>query len=398
MAFSKYSLIVAACLMLAAFPARANDSTAELDTGGLDFIQNDNVEMRSEDLFVSTEQIRVTYHFFNKSDQPVTSLRRLPDAGHHDPDQDPTTSRCRLMTQMNFLHFTTTGKRAAGAGAGRAEGVRQGHRPHRDAAADGYSLGRRSFRPPMTRARRAAKGQMAIARSISVSPEAINTYGTGPTARMTDHLEPRWTLKTVYFWQQTFPAQQELVIEHQYKPSVGSSAPGSLIGTSLASDDKGYTAKPTVSMQALSPRRQKLQQAGQKAARTKYVSEQRIDYILKTGANWAGPIADFTLTVDKGKPDNLLSFCGTGVKKLSPTQFQVHYTNFTPKSDLGVLLLLPIKGSSASITPAVRRRMDLIVKNVRPVTAPDGAFAPSTPPPVLVALFRITVLLVASPP
>jgi len=55
-------------------PAFANDSTAELGTGGLDFVQNENVEMRSEQLFVSTEQIRVTYRFFNKSDQPVTNL------------------------------------------------------------------------------------------------------------------------------------------------------------------------------------------------------------------------------------------------------------------------------------------------------------------------------------
>jgi hypothetical protein len=41
--------------------AVANDSTAELGTGGLDFVQNENVEMRSEQLFVSTEQIRVAY-------------------------------------------------------------------------------------------------------------------------------------------------------------------------------------------------------------------------------------------------------------------------------------------------------------------------------------------------
>jgi hypothetical protein len=82
--------------------------------------------------------------------------------------------------------------------------------------------------------------------------------------------------------------------------------------------------------------------AQQKAKQSNgYVGEQRIDYILTTGANWAGPIADFTLTVDKGRPDNLISFCASGVKKLSPTQFQVHYTNFTPTADLAILILTP---------------------------------------------------------
>ena len=30
-------------------------------------------------------------------------------------------------------------------------------------------------------------------------------------------------------------------------------------------------------------------------------SEERIEYILKTGANWSGPINDFRLVVDKGR-------------------------------------------------------------------------------------------------
>ncbi len=50
-------------LALAASPALANDSSAELATGGLVFVRNDDVEMRSEDLFISTREIRVRYRF-----------------------------------------------------------------------------------------------------------------------------------------------------------------------------------------------------------------------------------------------------------------------------------------------------------------------------------------------
>ena len=45
-------------------------------------------------------------------------------------------------------------------------------------------------------------------------------------------------------------------------------------------------------------------------------SEERIEYTLKTGANWAGPIRDFRLTIDKGDATSLISFCGQGVNRL----------------------------------------------------------------------------------
>jgi hypothetical protein len=68
-------------------------------------------------------------------------------------------------------------------------------------------------------------------------------------------------------------------------------------------------------------------------------SEQRIDYILKTGANWSGPIKDFRLVVDKGDPESLVTFCGDGVKKLSPTQYEMRKSDFAPDGDLAVLIL-----------------------------------------------------------
>jgi hypothetical protein len=84
---------------------------------------------------------------------------------------------------------------------------------------------------------------------------------------------------------------------------------------------------------------------GRQAARLSYgapFSEQRIEYILATGVNWAGPIGDFTLMVDKGSPANLVSFCGDGVRKVSPPQFELHKADFTPTTDLAVLILKPL--------------------------------------------------------
>ena len=60
--------------VLACAPARANDSRAELATGGLVFVRNPDVEMRAEDLFISADEIRVRYHFFNNATQSEVSV------------------------------------------------------------------------------------------------------------------------------------------------------------------------------------------------------------------------------------------------------------------------------------------------------------------------------------
>ena len=54
----KSTFVLLAAALAAASPASANDSTAELATGGLVFVRNDNVEMRSEDLLISARRFR----------------------------------------------------------------------------------------------------------------------------------------------------------------------------------------------------------------------------------------------------------------------------------------------------------------------------------------------------
>ena len=75
------------------------------------------------------------------------------------------------------------------------------------------------------------------------------------------------------------------------------------------------------------------------------VAEQWIRYILITGGNWRAPIRDFRLVVDKGRPDNLVSFCGEGVRRISPTQFEMRRRNWRPTRDLDVLILVPSRES-----------------------------------------------------
>ena len=101
------SAIALAVAMAAAVPALANDSSAELTTGGLVFVRNDNVEMQSEDLRISAKEIHVRYRFFNKSDKPVTVLVAFPMPEIKVDEQDQIIS-VPTEDPVNFLAFTTT--------------------------------------------------------------------------------------------------------------------------------------------------------------------------------------------------------------------------------------------------------------------------------------------------
>ena len=146
---------------------------------------------------------------------------------------------------------------------------------------------------------------------------------------------PLWILKTTYHWQQTFPADRPITIEHAYKPSVGSTVMTSLgmRVTESANKVRRYCVEPTL-LDALT-----------RSARAHDGSapyyERWIDYVLTTGGNWREPIGSFRLVVDKEKPDTLVSFCGSGVRKIGPTQFEMRRTNWRPDRDLAVLLLEP---------------------------------------------------------
>jgi len=95
----------AAFAIFALGPAFADDSTAELATGGLAFIQTNDITMQSEDLLVSMTEIRARYEFVNISGRDVTTLVAfpLPDIkGEIEfmvavPGDDP----------VNFLNFKT---------------------------------------------------------------------------------------------------------------------------------------------------------------------------------------------------------------------------------------------------------------------------------------------------
>ncbi len=149
---------------------------------------------------------------------------------------------------------------------------------------------------------------------------------------------PMWRLKSTYWWRATFPADRPVEVVHRYQPSLGGT-----VAVSFLQDGKSeepifgqYQQKYCMDDSFLNAVRRHAKDAGDG---TPPFYETWISYVLTTGANWTGAIQEFKLTVDKGAPENLISFCGSGVRKVGPTTFEMTATDFFPERDIDILIL-----------------------------------------------------------
>ena len=70
--------LITICGALAAAPAFANDSVAELGTGGLILSRTDAVSMLSENLSISPDKVDVDYVFRNQTEADVEAIVAFP--------------------------------------------------------------------------------------------------------------------------------------------------------------------------------------------------------------------------------------------------------------------------------------------------------------------------------
>jgi hypothetical protein len=315
----------AAAAVLLAMPALANDSSASLKAGGLTLTKTNAVEMRSEDLFISEKSVVVTYKFRNVTNAPVTLDIAFPM-----PDLAPSESDigAPFPERDNFLGFSTTVD-------GRPINFQIIQTAHRiddngDVLEDVTAL-LRSKRIPLNPY--APTVNAALNRLPAADRAALAKAG------LTSEFGVRWLLRQNYVRRQTFPVGRDVTVVHRYTPAAGGSVGSMAVmfaqGGVAATEDDGYFAKSYCLDDSMLTALRRVGERNGGAAET------TIDYVLQTGANWAGPIRDFRLVVDKGAPGNLVSFCMDGVTKISPTRFEVRRTNFTPTEDLAILIVKP---------------------------------------------------------
>lgn len=331
----KRILITAVAALLLAAPAAANDSTAELAAGGLVLTRTDAIVMKSEDLYISAGEVRVRYVFVNTSGKDVTTRVAfpMPDIGgpefyFHDtniPGGEDPANLLAFVTRVDGQPVRMAVEQKAFVGEVERTGWLTARGVPLALHVDGM-IGRLDALSP-------ADQEEAVRLGLAVPDE----YDAGKGWEK--HFNPAWILKTAFHWEQTFPAGREVVVEHSYKPATGGSV-GTIVGSPSFMDTPEWaeTRDRYCIDSAFLAGVKKAQGAGEYPPFT----EQRVAYVLKTGGNWAGPIGDFRMVIDKGDPANLVSFCASGVRKTGPTTFEVRKTDWTPDRDLSILILRPL--------------------------------------------------------
>jgi len=331
----KYLLAATAASLLGAAPARANDTMAELKTGGLVFVRSDAVEMESEDLYISEDEVRVDYVFRNTGGADVESIVAFPmpeiegnpwsDVAIPDREAD---NMFQFTIEVDGKPFEPELERKAYAvGLDVTELLRQHNVPLNPFAEATVEA--------VTKLPEAVK-QDWLARGMLVR----ESWDAGEG--MQEHDVPVWSLRATYWWRAKFPRGERISVRHRYQPSVGGTVAvtfmedGKATGESLTE----YRDKYCVDDAFLKSVERRAAENPDKVAP---FYENWISYVLTTGANWAGPIKKFRLVIDKGAAENLVSFCGTGVRKTGETTFEMTAEDFYPQQDINVLLLKKIE-------------------------------------------------------
>ena len=306
--FHQIGLVLAA-LSIDGTTALCNDSAAELSIGGLQFTRTNDIVMDGEDLRISTDRVAVNYRFINVSGKPVTLTVAfpLPDIDLSEPDNIALPSN----DPVNFVDFETRidgrpakfriDQRAMVGGKDFSDLLAQFKLPL-------LPIGNREIRtsdlPAATRERLLAEGLLVPA-------------GTGDNGR--PFYSFGWIVKTSAVAQPDVsfrssgvgrtPVQADRGQQHGHDPSQTAQ-------TEQGAGGRGRTIPEGVLRFELLPAGiDKLLDDGSH----KPVQERRIGYVLKTGGNWSGPIKNFTLAIDPGGRNRLVSFC-PGPLKPSPTQ------------------------------------------------------------------------------
>jgi hypothetical protein len=318
--------------LAAALPAIANDTAVTIGAGGLIPLNSSSIVMESEDLQVSLRQITVKYLFHNPSSRDVNAIVAfpLPDIDGEElvnvevdvPSRDP----------LNYVDF-----QVAAAGKKITPNVEV----------------------------RAFRGQTEISdklRSLGLPLSVLDENVNAAVKKLGDSVRadlqrrglidcsltkdgkcwPYWTSRIKFYWPQRFPAGATIAIEHSYRPIVGGGGPGGAVYGDKSDEGrlKEYCADNAIADQI---ERQKRLNPVPKGPDGELLDGHDVDYILQTAKNWNGPIRTFRLSVLTDHADDIVATCINGLKRVSPTRYELAYTDYRPERDLKVLILQLIR-------------------------------------------------------
>ncbi|WP_308569626.1 DUF4424 family protein [uncultured Haemophilus sp.] len=322
----KKSLIFAA--LCVPFATQANDSVGTVSTGGVEYIKNEHIAMQKENLFISQKQIKVEYEYRNLTDQDITEtvLFPLPEVMLGDYGDFADTQ-----SLINSFKIYADGKEIKPQTHVRAFFYETQHADNGEKKElishdvtdilRACGLTEQELMEPWLR-----KSTVADKKILQCQDPRLAKFNYKDSDGDDNVI---WGGQIIYSWPQTFKANAITTIHHEYAPLVGGGM--WLSGLINFTDFADKFCTDAAFKRAV------------KAKESQGIYYRELGYILKTGANWAKPIADFTLTIEKPK-NQLVSFCWKGqgeVKKVlqndKVVQFQVKEKDFLPKHNLDVI-------------------------------------------------------------
>jgi hypothetical protein len=311
-----------------ASPVSADDSSAALGAGGVVLTQSADIRMAAENLHISPKEVRIRFEFANDSAKDIDTVVAfpLPDIDTYKFWGEPIGAT--TTDPLNFVGF--------------------------EVSADGRKV-------PVTVEQRAIYNGRDVTGIVKAVGLPINTIVDGSKAvdklsksaiaslqraglveRDGDNTITKWVVRTKFYWRQRFPAGKTVILEQRYQPVTGQAffSESELDGKNA--EDSRYwqqnycldgPTRSTIATKISESKKANPQDGGLLTAFS-------TDYILVTGNNWKGPIGKFHLTVDKLKPDNILSMCWDGaLRKTGATTFEAERENFAPARDIKLLVL-----------------------------------------------------------
>jgi hypothetical protein len=344
-------LLIAAMIVTMPGQGNANDSSSLLAAGGLVLTKTDAISIQREDLSIAPAQIRVRYEMRNDRGTPVTLHVAFPSpelpvetpAGMDITDANGNTIAHMInlpsLQRPNFLNFTVSADGSLLQPALEIRAIAPGGRNIAEQlrAIGGWSL----VLNPRMFVNEPSPDEQAQG---DIGPEILQKLrDLGAVEGTDDTYRPTWKTYVTFHWQQTLRPGLT-IIEHAYQPVIGEFLfhcnNGKWIG--------GAVGDPT-DMNEADCIEETMDHAMQILASQDsygYLSALSLAYVLTTGANWAGPIGIFHLTIDGQNPASrdrpaLMSLCSdVPLQRTAPLHLEGTVQNYIPKHDLRLLMVL----------------------------------------------------------
>ncbi len=313
----------------------ANDSVGAIALGGVEYRKIEGVSMEKESLTISVDKVQVEYEFFNNTDKPIqeTILFPMPLFGFDlgcSPEYSGELQQFKVWINgaPTVPAKTIIAKLPDGA----------------DITNRLKEAGLNDVDIAEYRGVKSACGDVQISGNYAANLQKLREM------KLVDQVvdedpTPLWRVGYVYHWQMVFPPRQLTHVVHEYRPFTGAVAMGYEFTTDKTADlFSKYEHSVRVSgdeSYCMTEGAVRLATQIQRRANKPFVARS-VQYVLTTGANWAGPIKDFSLNLKKRATDEIVTLCFDGeFKRTSDLTLTAHKKDFLPTKELDVKFYFP---------------------------------------------------------